>query len=74
MAAGNYHWVELEREKAAEAYQRVLDSFPNGKYAFNCEWRVAWVAYLDRHPDADDRLTNFLLQYPVSSNSVDALY
>ncbi len=74
MAAGNYHWVELEREKAAEAYQRVLDSFPNGKYAFNCEWRIAWVAYLDHHPDADDRLTNFLLKYPVSSNSVDALY
>jgi len=74
MAAGNYHWVELEREKAAEAYQRVLDSFPNGKYAFNCEWRITWVAYLDRHPDVDDRLTNFLLKYPVSSNSVDALY
>src|SRR5467141_2170548 len=32
MAAGNYHWVELEREKAAGAYQRVLDTFPNGKY------------------------------------------
>jgi soluble lytic murein transglycosylase len=74
MAAGNYHWVELEREKAAEAYQHVLDSFPNGKHAFNCEWRIAWVAYLDRHPDADDRLTTFLLKYPVSSNSVDALY
>jgi soluble lytic murein transglycosylase len=74
MAAGNYHWVELEREKAVVAYQRVLDSFPNGKHAFNCEWRIAWVAYLDRHPDADDRLTNFLLKYPVSSNSVDALY
>jgi soluble lytic murein transglycosylase len=74
MAAGNYHWVELEREKAAEAYQRVLDSFPNGRHAFNCEWRIAWVAYLDRHPDADDRLTTFLLKYPVSSNSVDALY
>ena len=74
MAAGNYHWVELEREKAVEAYQRVLDSFPNGKHAFNCEWRIAWVAYLDRHPDADDRLTTFLTKYPVSSNSVDALY
>ncbi|HKV63381.1 MAG TPA: transglycosylase SLT domain-containing protein [Candidatus Acidoferrum sp.] len=74
MAAGNYHWVELEREKAVVAYQRVLDSFPNGKNAFNCEWRIAWVAYLDRHPDADDRLTNFLLKYPVSSNAVDALY
>jgi len=74
MAAGNYHWVELEREKAAVAYQRVLDSFPNGKYAFSCEWRIAWVAYLNRQPDADDRLTTFLLKYPVSSNSVDAIY
>src|SRR5467141_1100244 len=74
MAAGNYHWVELDRTKAVINYQRVLDTFPNGKYAFNCEWRIAWVAYLDRHPDADDRLTTFLLKYPVSSNSVDALY
>jgi soluble lytic murein transglycosylase len=74
MAAGNYHWVELEREKAVEAYQRVLDSFPSGKHAFNCEWRIAWVSYLDRHHDADDRLTTFLTKYPVSSNSVDALY
>jgi soluble lytic murein transglycosylase len=74
MAAGNYHWVELERTKAVINYQRVLDSFPNGKNAFNCEWRIAWVAYLNRQPDADDRLTNFLLKYPVSSNSVDALY
>jgi peptidoglycan lytic transglycosylase len=74
MAAGNYHWVELEREKAAEAYQRVLDTFPQGKNAFNCEWRIAWVAYLDHRPDADDRLTNFLLKYPASANAVDALY
>ncbi len=74
MAAGNYHWVELEREKAAVAYQRVLDSSPNGKNAFNCEWRIAWVAYLDHQPDADDRLTNFLLKYPTSANAVDALY
>ena len=74
MAAGNYHWVELEREKAAVAYQRVMDSFPSGRHAYNCEWRIAWVAYLDRQPDADDRLTTFLLKYPASSNSVDALY
>jgi soluble lytic murein transglycosylase len=74
MAAANYHWVELEREQAAAAYQRVLDSFPNGKYAFNCEWRIAWVAYLNRQPDADNRLSTFLLKYPASANSVDALY
>ena len=74
MAAGNYHWVQLEREEAAAAYQKVMDSFPNGRHAFNCEWRIAWVAYLDRKPDADERLTNFLLKYPTSSNAVDALY
>ena len=66
--------MELEREKAAEAYQHVLDSFPNGRHAYNSEWRIAWVSYLDRKPDADDRLTNFLLKYPTSSNAVDALY
>jgi soluble lytic murein transglycosylase len=74
MAAGNYHWVELDRTKAAINYQRVLDTFPSGKYAFNCEWRIAWVSYLNRQPDADDRLAAFLLKYLVSANSVDALY
>jgi soluble lytic murein transglycosylase len=74
MAAANYHWVELERTKAVINYQRVLDAFPNGKNAFNCEWRIAWVAYLNRQSDADDRFRTFLLKYPVSANSVDALY
>jgi soluble lytic murein transglycosylase len=74
MAAGNYFWVGLDRTRAATYYQRVLDLFPAGKNAFNAEWRIAWVAYLNRRPDADDRLTTFLLKYPVSANSVDALY
>jgi soluble lytic murein transglycosylase len=56
------------------AYQRVLDSFPGSKNAYNCEWRIAWVAFLNHQPDADDRLTTFLLKYPVSANAVDALY
>jgi soluble lytic murein transglycosylase len=74
MAAGNYYWVELDRSKAASYYQRILDLFPAGKNAYNAEWRVAWVAYLERQPYADDKLTIFLRKYPVSANSVDALY
>jgi len=74
MAEGNYYWVGLDRTRAASYYQRVLEQFPSGKHAFNAEWRVTWVAYLNRKPDVDDRLTAFLLKYPVSSNSVDALY
>jgi soluble lytic murein transglycosylase len=74
MAAGNYFWVDLNRNKAAASYQRVLDNFPAGRNSFNCEWRVAWVAYLNRQPDADDKFTAFLRKYPVSSNAPNAFY
>ena len=74
MAAGNYFWVDLNRNKAAASYQRVLDSFPSGRNSFNCEWRVAWVAYLNRQPDADDKFIAFLRKYPVSANAPNAFY
>jgi peptidoglycan lytic transglycosylase len=74
MAAGNYYWVDLNRNKAAIYYQRVLDNFPSGRNAYNCEWRIAWVAYLNHRPDADDKFTVFLRKYPVSSNAPNALY
>jgi soluble lytic murein transglycosylase len=74
MMVGNYYWVELDRAKGVSYYQRVLDSFPAGKYAFFCEWRAAWIAYLDRQPYADDKLSNFLRKYPTSANAPDALY
>jgi len=73
-AAGNYFWVGLDRTRAVSYYQRVLDQFPSGKNAFNAEWRMAWVAYLNRKGDADDRLTTFIVKYPVSANTVNALY
>jgi soluble lytic murein transglycosylase len=74
MAAGNHYWVDLDRTKAASYYQRVIDSFPSGKNAFNAEWRVAWVAYLNRQPDAQDKIKNFLVKYPASGNTSDAVY
>jgi soluble lytic murein transglycosylase len=74
MAAGNYYWVALDRTRAGNYYQRILDKFPSGKNAYNAEWRVAWVAYMDRQPYADDKLIIFLRKYPVSANAVDALY
>ncbi len=74
MAAGNYYWVDLNRGKAITYYQRVLDNFPSGKYAFNAEWRIAWIAYLERQPYADDKLTVFFRKYPTSANAPDALY
>jgi len=74
MQAGNYYWVLLDRPKAASYYQKVLDTFPNGKNDYNAEWRVAWVAYLTKQPDADEKIKTFLLKYPVSADASDALY
>ena len=74
MAAGNYYWVELDRPKATNYYQRVLDAFPAGKNAYNAEWRIAWVAYIQRQPYADEKMTNFLRKYPVTGGAVNALY
>ena len=74
MAAGNYYWVFLDRTKAAHYYERILDAFPGDKNAYNAEWRIAWVAYLDRQPYADDKMTVFLRKYPLSGGAVNALY
>jgi soluble lytic murein transglycosylase len=74
MLVGNYYWVQLNRHEAIKYYQRIVDNFPSGKYAFFCEWRTAWIAYLDRQPYADDRLTAFLRKYPTSADAPDALY
>ncbi|MDP9339350.1 MAG: transglycosylase SLT domain-containing protein [Acidobacteriota bacterium] len=74
MASGNYYWVLLDRARAIGYYQRLVDAFPDGKNAYNAEWRVAWITFLNKQPDADQRLTTFLAKYPVSANAVDALY
>jgi soluble lytic murein transglycosylase len=74
MSTGNYYWVLLDRTKAASYYQRVLDAFPGGKDAYNAEWRIAWVAFIQRQPYADEKMTNFLRKYPVTGGAVNALY
>jgi soluble lytic murein transglycosylase len=74
MAAGNYYWVLLDRTRASHYYERILENYPGGKTAYNAEWRIAWVAYLERQPYADDKMSVFLRKYPVSAGAVNALY
>ena len=74
MAAGNYYWVALDRGKAVTYYRRVLGEFPAGRHAYSAEWRIAWLAYLTRQPDADEKLSNFLRKYPVSANTPNVAY
>lgn len=74
MSGGNYYWVQLDRANAVHYYQRVLDQFPGDKNAYNAEWRIAWVAYLEHQPYADDKMATFLRKYPVSAGAVNVLY
>ncbi len=74
MAEANYFWVQLDRGRAAESYKRVLEAFPGGKNAQTAEWRVALVAYLGRRADADNLFQAFLLKYPTSAYTPNALY
>ena len=73
-AAGNYYWATLDRDHAVQFYQRMLASFPAGPNANIARWRIAWTAYLERQPDAEAQLEEFLRQYPTSGFVVDALY
>ena len=73
-AAGNYYWVNMDRDRAAEFYRRVAAMFPDGKNAPTAAWRVAWTAYLDRKPEAADLLEAYVRRFPTSSYVQDALY
>jgi soluble lytic murein transglycosylase len=72
--AGNFYWVSLDRARAAEYYRLSLGISPDGKNASSAEWRLAWIAYLERKPEAADMLESYVRRFPLSSYVQDALY
>src|SRR5580658_10911562 len=72
--AGNYYWVQMDRDRATGYYKRLADNFPMMADAKPSQWRVAWVAVLKRQPDASDLLTEHLRRFPGSQFTPDALY
>ena len=50
--AGNYYWVQLDRDRAASYYKRLEENFPTSSNATSAQWRVAWSAVLKRQPEA----------------------
>ena len=52
----------------------MLAAFPTGPNANIASWRIAWTAYMERRPEAEAQLEQFLRQYPSSGFVVDALY
>lgn len=72
--AGNYYWVQLDRDRAASYYKRLEENFPMSTNAPSSQWRVGWVMVLKRHPEAAAMLEEHLRRFPGSVYSADALY
>jgi soluble lytic murein transglycosylase len=72
--AGNYYWVQLDRDRASGYYQREEEQFPNSTHAAPSQWRVAWTAVLKRAPNAADLLAEHVKRFPGSAFTPDALY
>jgi tetratricopeptide (TPR) repeat protein len=72
--AGNYYWVQLDRDRAASYYKRLADNFPTAADALPAQWRLTWAAILKRQPNASGDLADHLRRFPGSQFSPDALY
>jgi soluble lytic murein transglycosylase len=72
--AGNYYWVQLDRDRAASYYKQLEENFPTSPNATSAQWRVAWAAVLKRQPEAAKMLQDHLQRFPGSPYTPDALY
>jgi soluble lytic murein transglycosylase len=72
--AGNYYWVQLDRDHAASYYKRLEENFPVSTNAPAAQWRVAWSAVLKRQPEGAAMLEEHLRRFPGSTYTPDALY
>ena len=72
--AGNYYWVQLDRDRAASYYQRLYANFPTAADALPAQWRFTWAAVLQRQPNASADLAEHLHRFPGSQFSPDAVY
>ena len=72
--AGNYYWVQLDRDRASSYYKRLEENFPMSTNAAAAQWRVAWSATLKRQAEAAALLEDQLRRFPGSTYTPDALY
>jgi soluble lytic murein transglycosylase len=74
-SAGNYTLLSAGPAKAAVYYGKVASLFPQGKYAAQSHWKMAWNAYREgSKPDALRLMQDQAAKFPNSSQAPAALY
>jgi hypothetical protein len=66
--AGNYYWVQLDRDRAAAYYKRLSDNFPNAADALAAQWRFTWAAILKRQPEDPRILPSICAALPARNS------
>lgn len=72
-SAGNY-LVDNDAQHFLPLYAVCASQFPNTPEAANCDWRIAWQAYLQRDSEAARQLRAHLTRFPSSEKAGAALY
>src|SRR6185503_9946077 len=74
MGAANRYLTENKVDQYEPLYRACFESFSQDKQAAGCHWKVTWVHYLRREPDASEMLRAHLRLFPASENASAALY
>jgi soluble lytic murein transglycosylase len=74
VSAGNRFLVQNQTANYERLYRACYEFFPSEPQADNCHWKVLWLAYLNRKPEATRMLRAHLVNYPGSEKAGAALY
>jgi soluble lytic murein transglycosylase len=74
IAAGNRYLTDNNVAKFEPLYQACYEKNPSDPDSELCHWKVTWVHYMRRDPDAANMLKDHLRYYPASDQSSAALY
>lgn len=72
--AGNEFLLTNDAERYEPLYRECAAAFPRHPRAAYCHWKVAFLHYVRRQPDALDLLRAHVERYPASENVPAALY
>lgn len=73
VAAANRFLVANNQDRYEDLYRAAYEAFPETTEGAYAHWKVAWLHYLKRKRDADDRLRTQLERFP-SYNATAAAY
>jgi peptidoglycan lytic transglycosylase len=74
ISAGNKYLLINQTEQYEPLYRACAESFQDDPDSYLCQWKVAWLAYLQRRSDAASLLREHLVRYPESIKASAALY